>query len=78
MLVLAGGHGRQARVEPRKADVRVTQFGLAWVPCWRTTRAGADGIAAMVAYLAGLEAGFVTGASLTIDGGFTAETSGPA
>lgn len=32
----------------------------------------ADDIAAMVAYLAGPEAGFVTGASLTIDGGFTA------
>ncbi|MBI3768580.1 MAG: 3-oxoacyl-ACP reductase FabG [Deltaproteobacteria bacterium] len=32
----------------------------------------ADEIAAMVAYLAGSEAGFVTGASLTIDGGFTA------
>ena len=29
-------------------------------------------VAAMVAYLAGPEAGFVTGASLTIDGGFTA------
>jgi len=29
-------------------------------------------IAAMVAYLAGPEAGFVTGASLTIDGGFAA------
>jgi 3-oxoacyl-[acyl-carrier protein] reductase len=29
-------------------------------------------IAALVAYLAGPEAGFVTGASLTIDGGFTA------
>jgi 3-oxoacyl-[acyl-carrier protein] reductase len=29
-------------------------------------------IAAMVAYLAGPEAGFVTGASLTFDGGFTA------
>jgi 3-oxoacyl-[acyl-carrier protein] reductase len=34
--------------------------------------ARADEIAAMVAYLAGPEAGFVTGASLTIDGGFTA------
>lgn len=34
--------------------------------------AEADEIAAMVAYLAGPEAGFVTGASLTIDGGFTA------
>lgn len=32
----------------------------------------ADEIAAMVAYLAGEEAGFITGASLTIDGGFTA------
>ncbi len=29
-------------------------------------------VAAMVAYLAGPEAGYVTGASLTIDGGFTA------
>ena len=32
----------------------------------------ADEIAAMVAYLAGPEAAFVTGASLTIDGGFSA------
>jgi 3-oxoacyl-[acyl-carrier protein] reductase len=32
----------------------------------------ADEVAGMVAYLAGPEAGFVTGASLTIDGGFTA------
>jgi 3-oxoacyl-[acyl-carrier protein] reductase len=31
-----------------------------------------DEIAAMAAYLAGPEAGFITGASLTIDGGFTA------
>ncbi|HVT79498.1 MAG TPA: SDR family oxidoreductase, partial [Phycisphaerae bacterium] len=31
-----------------------------------------DEIAAMVAYLAGPEAGFVTGAALTIDGGFDA------
>jgi 3-oxoacyl-[acyl-carrier protein] reductase len=31
-----------------------------------------DEIAAMVAYIAGPEAGFITGASLTIDGGFTA------
>ena len=34
--------------------------------------ASADEIAGMVAYLAGPEAGFVTGASLSIDGGFTA------
>ena len=31
-----------------------------------------DEIAAMVAYLASPEAAYVTGASLTIDGGFTA------
>ena len=31
-----------------------------------------DEIAGLVAYLAGPEAGFVTGASLTIDGGFCA------
>lgn len=31
-----------------------------------------DEVAAMVAYLAGPEAGFVTGASLMIDGGFSA------
>ncbi|HZM00925.1 MAG TPA: SDR family oxidoreductase, partial [Planctomycetota bacterium] len=31
-----------------------------------------DEVAALVAYLAGPEAAFVTGASLTIDGGFTA------
>jgi 3-oxoacyl-[acyl-carrier protein] reductase len=34
--------------------------------------AAPEEIAAMVAYLVGPEAGFVTGASLTIDGGFTA------
>ena len=34
--------------------------------------ASGDEIASLVAYLAGPEAGFVTGASLTIDGGFTA------
>jgi NAD(P)-dependent dehydrogenase (short-subunit alcohol dehydrogenase family) len=32
----------------------------------------AEEIAALVVYLAGPEAGFVTGASLAIDGGFTA------
>jgi len=40
---------------------------------WPSPRyASADEIAGMVAYLAGPEAGFVTGASLTIDGGFNA------
>jgi 3-oxoacyl-[acyl-carrier protein] reductase len=34
--------------------------------------ANADEIAGIVAYLASSEAGFVTGASLTIDGGFAA------
>jgi 3-oxoacyl-[acyl-carrier protein] reductase len=34
--------------------------------------AKADEIAAMVAYVAGPEASFVTGASLMIDGGFSA------
>jgi 3-oxoacyl-[acyl-carrier protein] reductase len=34
--------------------------------------ADADEIAALVAYLAGPDAGFITGASLAIDGGFTA------
>jgi len=42
--------------------------GLMAVPRY----ADADEIAAFVAYLAGPEAGFITGASLTIDGGFTA------
>lgn len=32
----------------------------------------AEEVAGMVAYLAGPEAGYVTGASLTIDGGFNA------
>ena len=32
----------------------------------------AEEIAALVAYLAGPESGYVTGASLTIDGGFAA------
>ena len=31
-----------------------------------------DEIAAMAAYLAGHEVGFITGASLAVDGGFTA------
>ena len=36
----------------------------------------AEEIAALVVYLAGPEAGFVTGASLAIDGGFTAHERG--
>jgi 3-oxoacyl-[acyl-carrier protein] reductase len=38
------------------------------MPRYRTV----EEIAAMVSYLAGPEAAYVTGASLTIDGGFTA------
>ncbi|WP_241562035.1 SDR family oxidoreductase [Streptomyces hoynatensis] len=34
--------------------------------------AAPEEIAGMVSYLAGPEAGYITGASLTIDGGFTA------
>ena len=45
-----------------------TLKNLMALPRYGTT----DEVAALVAYLAGPEAGFVTGASLTIDGGFTA------
>jgi 3-oxoacyl-[acyl-carrier protein] reductase len=38
----------------------------------RPRYANVDEIAALVAYLAGPEAAYVTGASLSIDGGFTA------
>ncbi len=57
-------------------------LGHRWVPGHRSghreaARGGGclgrgEEIAAMVAYLAGPEAGFVTGASLTIDDGFAA------
>src|SRR5262249_46832958 len=30
-----GQEGTPIQVKPRKADVRVTHFGLAWVPHWR-------------------------------------------
>jgi len=48
------------------AEVLRKQFMA--LPRYGTT----DEVAAMVAYLAGPEAGFITGASLAIDGGFTA------
>jgi hypothetical protein len=44
------GIGEEAtaiQVKPRKADVHVTHFGLAWAPHWRT--AGADGRATLTA-----------------------------
>ena len=40
--------------------------------CMRLDRGSPSEIASLVAYLASPEAAFVTGASLTIDGGFTA------
>jgi hypothetical protein len=36
-----GDEATAVQVKPRKADVRVTHFGIGWVPCWR--RAGAGG-----------------------------------
>ncbi len=55
-------------MNPATSDWAKVMMPLLAVPRY----AAADEIAAMVAYLAGPEAGFVTGASLTIDGGFTA------
>jgi 3-oxoacyl-[acyl-carrier protein] reductase len=55
-------------LNPAGSDFAKMLTSLMALPRYAT----ADEIAAMVAYLAGPEAGFVTGASLTIDGGFTA------
>jgi 3-oxoacyl-[acyl-carrier protein] reductase len=55
-------------MNPAEGEFAAMLKGLMALPRY----AHADEIAAMVAYLAGPEAGFVTGASLTIDGGFTA------
>jgi 3-oxoacyl-[acyl-carrier protein] reductase len=55
-------------MNPADSDFAEMLRKLMALPRYGTT----DEIAAMVAYLAGPEAGFVTGASLTIDGGFTA------
>jgi len=55
-------------MNPADSDFAVSLMSLMAVP-----RSGkSEEIAAMVAYLAGPEAGYVTGASLTIDGGFGA------
>jgi 3-oxoacyl-[acyl-carrier protein] reductase len=55
-------------MNPEKAE-----FGAALHDLMALRRhAKADEIAAMVSYLAGPEAGFVTGADLLIDGGFAA------
>lgn len=55
-------------MNPAQGEFAETLKALMAVPRY----ASGDEIAAMVAYLASSEAGFVTGASLTIDGGFTA------
>lgn len=55
-------------MNPASGEFADTLRGLMALPRYGR----ADEVAAMVAYLAGPEAGFVTGASLTIDGGFTA------
>src|SRR5262245_25620102 len=55
-------------MNPATSEFATMLKGLMALPRY----AHADEIAAMVAYLAGPEAGFVTGASLTIVGGFTA------
>ncbi len=55
-------------MNPAAGPFADTLRGLMALPHYGT----ADEVAALVAHLAGPEAGFVTGASLTIDGGFTA------
>jgi 3-oxoacyl-[acyl-carrier protein] reductase len=55
-------------MNPADSDFAESLMGLMAVPRYGK----AEEIAAMVAYLAGPEAGYVTGASLTIDGGFGA------
>lgn len=55
-------------MNPASGDFAETLLGLMAVQRYGK----ADEIAAMVAYLAGPEAGYVTGSSLTIDGGFGA------
>ena len=64
-------------VQPGPVDTDMNPSGGAFTDSLKALMAlprygHVDEIAAMVAYLAGPEAGFVTGASLTIDGGFTA------
>ena len=55
-------------MNPEAGDFGATMHGLMALQ----RHARPDEIAAMVAYVAGPEAGFVTGASLVIDGGFSA------
>ncbi|MRW89961.1 SDR family oxidoreductase [Duganella sp. FT80W] len=55
-------------MNPANGDFAAALHGLMAIP----RHGHADEIAAMVAYLAGPEAGFITGADLLIDGGFAA------
>jgi 3-oxoacyl-[acyl-carrier protein] reductase len=55
-------------MNPAEGDFADTMHGLMALP----RHGRADEVAAMVAYLAGPEAAFVTGADLLIDGGFAA------
>jgi 3-oxoacyl-[acyl-carrier protein] reductase len=55
-------------LNPADSDFAKTMIGLMALPHYGTV----EDVAAMVSYLAGPEAGFITGASLTIDGGFSA------
>ena len=55
-------------MNPADGPMADTMTGLNALPRFGSS----EEIAAMVAYLAGPEAGYVTGASLTIDGGFSA------
>ena len=64
-------------VQPGPVDTEMNPAAGAFADSLRALTAipryaSADEIASMVAYLVGSEAGYVTGASLTIDGGFTA------
>jgi 3-oxoacyl-[acyl-carrier protein] reductase len=64
-------------VQPGPVDTDMnpatSEFAKKLVPLMAVPRYGtADEIASMVAYLAGPDTAYVTGASLTIDGGFTA------
>jgi 3-oxoacyl-[acyl-carrier protein] reductase len=64
-------------VQPGPVDTDMNpahgEFADSLIPLMAVGRYGtADEIASFVAYLAGPEAGYITGASLTIDGGFGA------
>lgn len=78
-LVTGGSRGITVNnVQPGPTDTGMNPANSKFAEMLRTRvmalpRNGSpDEIAAMVAYLAGPEAGFVTGASLTIAGGFKA------